>query len=455
MRGQETLFGRRRAGILAHVTSLPGPADHGRLDEDACRFIDFLARSGFTVWQTLPVGPVNATGSPYQSTSLFAGNSALLPQVSVQQSKHDYEYFLQDQAYWLEDYALYCALQGEQGGVPWYRWPVLLRDRDAASLEAARARLGVRMETVRREQYDFFSAWDRLKTYAHAAGVHLFGDVPMFAAHDSADVWAHREFFCIDHEGRMTEVAGAPPDAFAPEGQDWGCPQYRWDALARDGYRWWIERFQLQASLFDILRVDHFRGFEASWHVPAALPPGGGRWEPVPGDALFSAVRAALGSLALVAEDLGHITPAVQALRSRLGLPGMHVLQFAFDGAGDNPHLPHNHSANGVAYTGTHDNDTTLGWWQALSEDARSRVRAYLDYPEEPMPWPLVHAALASVCDLAMLPLQDCLGLDGAARMNTPGKVEGNWRWRCPPGVLNDALQEQFLALAKLYGRDD
>lgn len=454
MSARETIFGRRRAGMLAHVTSLPGSAAHGRLDEEAYRFIDFLACSGFTVWQTLPVGPVNATGSPYQSASVFAGNGALLPAGAARQSEQDYEYFLLAQAYWLEDYALYCALQTEQGGAPWYRWPVLLRDRDAESLEAARTRLGMRMEAVRREQHAFYSAWKRLKAYSHAAGVYLFGDVPMFAAHDSADVWAHREFFCVDHEGRMTEVAGAPPDAFTPEGQDWGCPQYRWDSLAQDGFRWWIERFRVQASLFDILRVDHFRGFEASWHVPTSLSAAGGRWEPVPGDALFSAIQEALGPLVLVAEDLGHITPAVQALRARLGLPGMHVLQFAFDGASDNPHLPHNHVANGVVYTGTHDNDTTLGWWQGLGEDVRSRVQAYFDYPDESMPWPLVHAALASVCSLAVLPLQDCLGLDGTARMNTPGKVEGNWRWRCPVGALNPALQERFLALAKLYGRD-
>ena len=453
MRG--AVFGRRRAGMLAHVTSLPGSAAHGRLDEDAYRFIDFLAGSGFTVWQMLPVGPVNDAGSPYQGTSAFAGNAALLPPAVSRQPHQDYEYFLRTQAYWLEDYALFCALQAEQGGAPWHQWPVSLRDRDAASLDAARTRRAVEVEAVRREQHAFYSAWERLRTYAHAAGVYLFGDVPMFAAHDSADVWAHREFFCVDHEGRMTEVAGAPPDAFAPGGQDWGCPQYRWEALARDSFRWWIERFRVQAALFDILRVDHFRGFEASWHVPASSSAAGGRWESVPGDALFEAVREALGPLALVAEDLGHITPAVQALRARLGLPGMHVLQFAFDGSGDNPHLPHNHSASGVVYTGTHDNDTTLGWWQALGDEVRARVRAYLDYPDEPMPWPLVHAALASVCSLAVLPLQDCLGLDGTARMNTPGKVEGNWGWRCPAGELNEALQERLLALVKLYGRDD
>lgn len=449
----EILFGRRRAGVLAHVTSLPGDGPHGRLDTEAYRFVDFLAQCGFGVWQTLPLGPVNASGSPYQSTSAFAGNATLLPPADggVQA---DYGEFREAQAYWLEDYALYSALHAEQDGQPWYLWPAALRDREPQALDAARRRLGAQVESVRRGQHAFFTAWHRLRAYAHAAGIYLFGDLPMFAAHDSADVWSHRGFFCVDEHGRMSEVAGAPPDAYAPQGQDWGCPQYRWEALAQDGFRWWIERLRVQTSLFDILRLDHFRGFDASWHIPAPISAAAGRWEAVPGEALFSALREALGPLPLVAEDLGHITPAVHALRRKLGLPGMHVLQFAFEGDGGNPHLPHNHEANGVVYTGTHDNDTTLGWWRALGVGTRARALEYLDFPDEPMPWPLVHAALASVCALAVLPLQDCLGLDGSARMNTPGTVEGNWGWRCPGDALDTALAARLLALLKLYGRD-
>jgi 4-alpha-glucanotransferase len=447
------VFGRRRAGVLAHITSLPGGEEQGSIGDDARRFVDFLAAAGFSVWQTLPLGPVNHSRSPYQSNSAFAGNAALVTE-EEEGTEQGYGEFCETHRYWLEDYVLYQALRRRHAQAPWYEWPAALRDREAGALSAAQTELGESLETERRAQHRFFSAWRRLKAYANAAGIYIFGDLPIFAAHDSADVWSHRELFCVDGAGRMTQVAGAPPDAFAADGQNWGCPQYRWAECAVEGFRWWTERLRIQASLFDLLRLDHFRGFEASWTIPAhAATARQGHWQAVPGDAWFSAVTAALGSYAFVAEDLGYITPEVHALRRRLGLPGMHVLQFAFEGDARSTHLPHNHEITGVVYTGTHDNDTTLGWWQALDEASRQRAMGYLEYPGEPMPWPLIRTALASVCELAVLPLQDCLGLDASARMNRPGTSSGNWRWRCPQGVLDVDLTQKLRGLLQLYGR--
>jgi 4-alpha-glucanotransferase len=445
----EGVFGRRRAGVLAHVTSLPGD---GLIDAAARRFVDFLAAAGFSIWQTLPLGPVNDSASPYQSDSAFAGNAALVADGT--HDERDYHEFCEANAYWLEDFVLYRALRGRYRGAPWFHWPAELRDRDAGALAAARGECRPALEAERRTQYRFFKAWQDLKYYANAKGIYVFGDLPLFVAHDSADVWCHRELFCLDDAGRMTETAGAPPDAFAADGQDWGCPQYQWQDCTAEGFRWWCERLRVQAARFDLLRIDHFRGLQASWAIPAgAATAREGYWKAVPGDAWFSALRAALGSYAFVAEDLGYITAEVHALRRRLGLPGMHVLQFAFEGDPHSPHLPHNHEAHGVVYTGTHDNNTTLGWWQALDDAGRNRALQYLDYPADAMPWPLVRAALASVCGLSVLPLQDCLGLDAGARMNTPGTVQGNWRWRCPPDALDGALAQKLRGLLELYSR--
>ena len=453
MAAPEGVFGRRRAGVLAHVTSLPGRGAQGLIG-DGRHFVDFLASAGFSVWQTLPLGPVNHSRSPYQSDSAFAGNTALVGEADGDDAQ-GYGEFREAHRYWLDDYVLYRALRRREGQ-PWYRWPAELRDREPAALAAARAELQDLLEDERRAQHRFFAAWQRLKAHAGSAGVYLFGDLPLFAAHDSADVWSHRELFCVDDAGEMTETAGAPPDAFAADGQDWGCPQYRWERCAAEGFRWWTERLRVQAECFDLLRIDHFRGLEQSWTIPAgAASARHGQWIPVPGDAWFGAVRAALGPYAFVAEDLGYITPEVHALRRRLGLPGMHVLQFAFEGDPHSTHLPHNHEAAGVVYTGTHDNNTTLGWWQELDPASRERALHYLDHPGEAMPWPLMRAALASVCELAMLPLQDCLGLDAGARMNTPGTVEGNWQWRCPAEALDAGLAGRLRELLLLYGRSD
>lgn len=451
------ILGRRRFGITAHITSLPGPGAHGRLGTEVYRFVDFLAAAGCSVWQVLPLNPVNVSGSPYQGRSVFAGNTALLPD-GYTQSAPDAEYkdFRSAQDYWLQDYALYCALREEQGGQAWHLWPSALRDREPSALAQARVRCRHAMERTCRAQYAFFNAWRQLRQYAQRAGVFLFGDLPMFVAYDSADVWSRREFFAVDGRGRLTHVAGAPPDDFAAHGQNWGCPEYRWETLAADGFRWWRARLAMQAALLDLLRLDHFRGFDASWCIPAqAQSAAEGAWMEVPGRALFAALQPELAPLQLVAENLGHITPAVEQLRAELGLPGMRVLQFAFSGDADNPHLPENHAAGDVVYTGTHDTDTTLGWWQALDAGVRARVLNELGHPAEPMPWPLVQAAMASVCTLAMLPLQDGLALGSEARMNTPGRVEGNWAWRCAPDALSVDLQTRLREFARRYGRGD
>lgn len=454
------IFSRRRAGMLLHPTSLPGPSAAGTLGDEARRFVEFLAGAGFSVWQMLPVGPVNASRSPYQTFSVFAGDPALLPPTAGagppwESRRGDFERFRQEQAYWLEDYVLYSALKRRFHGLAWYCWPTELRGREAGALRQAAGELDGELQRQRHLQFEFFDTWQRLKAHANAAGVQLFGDIPMFAAHDSADVWAHPEFFELGADGTMQEVAGVPPDAFAEEGQYWGMPQYCWPRLAADGYRWWIERLRLQSSLYDLLRLDHFRGFEASWSIPGtARSAAAGRWLPGPGGLLLDALAKALGPLPFVAEDLGVITPPVHKLMQDWDLPGMHVLQFAFSGDPHNPHLPHNHRRHGVVYTGTHDNNTTLGWWRTLDDTCSRQVLEYLDFPREEMPWPLVHSALESVCALAVLPLQDCLALGAEARMNTPGREADNWHWRCPAGALDDRLREELAGLVRLYSRD-
>jgi 4-alpha-glucanotransferase len=308
---------------------------------------------------------------------------------------------------------------------------------------------------VRFEQFDFFRQWHALKEYANHKGILLFGDLPIFVAHDSADVWAQQDYFQLDDGGRPTVVAGVPPDYFSATGQRWGNPHYRWDRMRQDGFRWWLVRFEIQLRLFDLVRIDHFRGFEAYWEIPAGHDTAmGGRWVQAPGDALFEVLRRHFDTLPVVAEDLGVITPEVEALRLRHGFPGMRILQFAFDGGSANPYLPHNHRHMTVVYTGTHDNDTTVGWYGSLSEATRRYMEEYLHSAgEEPMPWPLIRAAMASVANLAVIPMQDVLALDGTHRMNTPGKPDGNWRWRFKWDQINDGTAGKLRRLSELYGR--
>jgi len=471
---------QRRAGVLLHPTSLPGKRDHGDLGQGARRFIDFLQAAGMIVWQMLPLGPTHADRSPYQCLSVHAGNRALISlddlvakdwlnaatagnrlfderlkqarsgfeRLAIQADKTAYAEFRTTQACWLEDYALYQAIRETQNALSWYRWPAPLRDRDPAALESFRAEQAGLIEQVCFEQFLFFMQWSALRDYAHRHGVLLFGDVPIYVAHDSADVWANRELFTLDDAGKLEVVAGVPPDYFSETGQLWGNPLYRWDKIRKLDYRWWLDRFRTQLALFDLLRLDHFRGFEKYWEIPATAGTAvDGRWVEGPGEALFARLQQDFGELPLVAEDLGIITPEVDALRLGLGFPGMKILQFAFDGGDDNPYLPQNHELLSVVYTGTHDNDTTLGWYRQLDDAGREKVQEYMPADTTAMPLAMIKTALESTSCLAIIPLQDLLGLGSNARMNTPGTSTDNWSWRFTWEQVSPELAQQLHAL--------
>lgn len=489
MSRHEPVLRVRQAGVLLHPTSLPGPGAHGTLGADARRFVDLIAGCGFSVWQTLPLTPPDPYGSPYQSSSAHAGHVGLIdfddlagsgwlkpdelaagdtqPRVAQARAAFDarattaqresYVRFLTERGVsWLDDYALYQVLR-EALGVAWNRWPEPLRRREPGALrEAARAH-AERIEDVRFAQYLVHVQWQALREYAAARGITMFGDIPIFVAQDSADVWAYPQYFQLDAQGDPRVVAGVPPDYFSETGQRWGNPLYDWDALRADDYRWWLMRVQNQLEWFSLLRIDHFRGLEAYWEIPADSETAQqGRWVPAPGDELLAAIERAFGSLPLVAEDLGIITPEVTALRDRYGLPGMSVAHFAFDGSADNPHLPHRQRENAVMYSGTHDNDTTLGWFDSLPAEAQMQVLAYLDARAEDMPWALLRSVADSAAKLAIFPLQDLLGLGAGHRMNTPGVTEGNWCWRFDwsqvPTDLTARTQALLARTARLPG---
>jgi 4-alpha-glucanotransferase len=354
---------------------------------------------------------------------------------------------------WLEDFALFMALREQHSGAPWYRWPAPYRDRDLQALTDARHAMEEQLAMVRAEQFLFDVCWKHLHEEAARREIALFGDLPIYVAHDSVDVWAAQEMFHLDEQGAMTMEAGVPPDFFSQQGQAWGTPLYRWERMACKDFKWWRRRVERLGQLFDWVRMDHFRGLEAYWILPAGGSPADGRWEPGPGGVLIEALQSAPAAPRLIAEDLGVITPSVEALRDRYDLPGMRVLQFAFDGGADNPHLPHNHRTRAVAYTGTHDNDTTLGWWQNLDENLRDYAVAYLGHMHEPMPWPLIRAALASVAECAVIPMQDLMALGSEARMNHPGTVAENWRWRFAWDDVPEGLAKRLQSLLRLYGR--
>jgi 4-alpha-glucanotransferase len=422
----------RSAGVLLHLGSLPG---RDRL-ASAAGFARRLARAGFRVWQLLPVGPSADGRNPFAAASAFAGDPALAPRVQ-RASRRDYARFRAANADWLEDWALFVALKAAAGGTPWWRWEAALRRRDASALDEARRALANALERARLAQFRFDLAWRRLRRVTQALGLLLFGDMPLYVARDSADVWAHRELFEVDRDGRFTAIAGVPPDAFTATGQLWGLPPYRWEAMAATGYAWWKRRFEVQAERHDLLRIDHFRGLAAWWRVPpGARTAAGGAWVRGPGRAAVDTLAQVLRGTRLVAEDLGVITRDVVALRRALGLPGMRVLQFAFDGAAGNPHLPRHHGPDSVCYTGTHDNDTTLGWWRSLPRAARQRVAREVGAADPVMPEALVGLAWSSPAPLAIVPMQDLLGLGSEARMNRPGTRRGNWSWRLRRSAL-------------------
>jgi 4-alpha-glucanotransferase len=441
---------RRRAGVLLHLGSLEAALGRG-----GRAFIDWLAEAGFSVWQILPAGPTGPDGSPYWIRSDFAGNPAFLDPAELPSVLPAEEAAFRDQnRHWLDDYALFEVLSRAHGGAPWWTWPANLRDRTpSALLRVTRDRDG-ELQRIKREQLAFFVQWQRLRAHARSRGVRLFGDLPFYVGPDSVETWAHREQFQLEADGRPAAVAGVPPDYFSQTGQLWGNPLYDWQAMRRDNFVYWRARVLEQLDRVDLLRIDHFRALAAHWAVPAgAADARGGAWHLTPGEDLLRLLMDELGDLPIVAEDLGVITDDVVALRKGFGLPGMRVLQFAFSGEGDNPHLPHMHQHDSVVYTGTHDNDTTLGWYRSLDEETRRRVDSMLRAGSGSMPEALIREALGSVGQLAILPAQDLLGLGSEARVNTPGTVHGNWGWRLPAGALTPQLAAHFAQLNAMYGR--
>ena len=437
-------FDSHRAGLLLHPTSLPS----GTL-ADVDRWLDFLQAAGFAVWQMLPLGLPLVGLSPYQCASAFAVNPALFP-LADETTAADLRRFTGwhgKQRHWLDDYARFMVIKRERGGAPWVDWPVPLRDRHAKALAEFDARHADALQAVMVEQYRAALHWQGIRAEAAARGIQLFGDMPIFVAHDSADVWAQRGLFLLEPDGHPSVVAGVPPDYFSETGQRWGNPHYNWTAMQSDGFAWWRARLRAHFEWFDLVRIDHFRGLAAAWAIPAGEPTAiHGEWIEAPGEALLRTVIAELGELPLVAEDLGIITPDVTALRHQFGLPGMAVLQFAFDDHADNPHKPENVHPDTVYYTGTHDNDTTPGWWQALPEQERQRVMQQLGVVEPAaVPDAMIATVLQSRAALAVLPLQDVLHLGSEARMNTPGTDNGNWTWRFEWDAVSPDLASRLL----------
>ncbi len=503
----------RSSGILLHPTSLPGRFGIGDLGPEAYRFADWLAGASLRIWQVLPLGPTGYGDSPYQLFSAFAGNPLLisLEQLAEQgylsirelheapDSPEDrvdyeavyaykipllrkaalrfmsgapakdrdlYEAFTRQNAWWLDDYGLFMTLKEENRGAVWSRWPKEIAQRDPEVLQASKERFRDKLEAHKFWQFVFFEQWSSLKLYCHQHGIRILGDIPIYVAHDSADVWSHPEYFYLDENGDPALVAGVPPDYFSATGQLWGNPIYRWDVLAASRYRWWIDRIRATLSVVDYIRLDHFRGFEAFWQVPAGEPTAvNGKWVKGPGADLLEALQAELGPLPLIAENLGVITPEVEALREQFGFPGMSVLQFAFGKDPQAPDFrPHNYPRERVAYTGTHDNDTTIGWWNSTAgtdstrthEDLleeRAFAKAYLHTDGREINWTFIRTLMASVADMVIFPMQDVLGLGTEARMNLPGRPSGNWRWRMLPGTLREIEQSRLKQLVTLYDR--
>ena len=485
---------KRRAGILLHITSLPGGDETGDLGPEAYNFVDFLHSIGASVWQTLPLNMPHGDGSPYQCLSAHAGNPALinfdwlvkkgwLTQHEAcmncggikgfekscritrahygfllkadSDDKKDFAQFCSEKKSWLDDFALFLALRNEFDQSCWNQWPEKFKLRNLSALSEAKRRLSSEIETIKFEQYVFFTQWNELRHYAAQKGILLFGDIPIFVSYDSADVWEHPEVFKLDENREMSVVAGVPPDYFSETGQRWGNPHYDWSYLKKTGFQWWVERMRTQVEMFDIIRIDHFRGLEAAWEIPANEPTAvNGCWVKAPGKALLRAIFNAFGPIALVAEDLGIITEEVEELRDYFELPGMKILQFAFGGDHDNPYLPGNLDKNCVVYTGTHDNDTTLGWYNGISDGEKAYIYEYLGQPTTSMPFTLVQAALASVANLAVIPMQDVLELGSEHRMNTPGTTGDNWRWRFDWSQLKEEQVHRLAHAIDLFARN-
>jgi len=503
----------RGSGILLHPTSLPGTWGIGDLGPTAYQFVDFLKAAGQSWWQMLPLGPTGYGNSPYMCFSAFAGNPLLIspeklvedgfvlaedvkrpPSFSAErveyrrvieqkrvilgksytqfkanstaEHRQDFSLFREKHASWLEDFSLFMALKETHKGQAWTRWEDPLITRDPQALQKCSRRLRDRMDYHRFLQYLFFHQWAALRQYCHANGIRIIGDLPIYLAHDSSEVWSHPDLFYLDDQGQSSVVAGVPPDYFSATGQRWGNPIYRWDVRAKSGYQWWIDRFRANLALMDLLRLDHFRGFEAYWEIPASEPYAvNGRWVKGPGAELFSVVKTALGDLPVIAEDLGVITPEVEVLRDIFGFPGMRILQMAF-GRDPKAHTyrPHHYIQNCIVYTATHDHNTTVGWFTAEPgkettqskeevKEERASVLNYLGTDGCEIHWDMIRLAMSSVARLAVVPLQDVLGLGSACRMNRPGTLKGNWEWRFQPELLTEEIGIRLRDLTALFER--
>jgi 4-alpha-glucanotransferase len=502
----------RSSGILLHPTSLPGPHGIGDFGPAAYRFVDFLQSAGQKLWQVLPLNPTGYADSPFQCFSASAGNPLLIsldlladagllskselhsvPQFPPENVDYEaascfkapllrkaarsfletastkdhpqFDAFLRENASWLDDFALFMAAKEAQGMVAWTEWRDDVASRDPGAVNRWSKQLASEIATHKFLQYEFFRQWQALRGYGRERNVQIIGDVPIYVAHDSADVWVNREFFLLDERGRPAMVSGVPPDYFSATGQLWGNPIYNWARLRETNYAWWVERMRSALRLYDFIRIDHFRGFEAYWEVPAGETTAmHGRWVKGPGRELFAVLRDQLGDLPIIAENLGVITPEVEAIRHEFGLPGMAILQFAFGNDPQAPSFkPHNYVRELVAYTGTHDNDTVVGWWTSGGGDStrttedvakeHAYARAYLGFKDEPINWALIRGIMASVANTAITQMQDVLGLGSEARMNLPGKARGYWRWRMKPEAASADIAAQLKELAQLYDR--
>jgi 4-alpha-glucanotransferase len=503
---------QRSSGILLHPTSLPGAYGVGDFGPEAYRFIDFLELAGQKLWQVLPLNPTGYADSPFQCFSASAGNPLLIslerlwdaglldrselesaPTFSLESVDYEaasrfkmpllrkaarnflanastedtrrFEIFVRENAAWLEDFALFMALKETHGMVAWTEWPDGLPTRDLQAVRGWSGRLAPEIAAHKFFQFEFRQQWQGLRAYGQARNVRIIGDVPIYVAHDSADVWVSRELFLLDEHGRAAKVAGVPPDYFSATGQLWGNPIYNWPRLKERNYQWWVERMRSALRLYDFVRIDHFRGFEAYWEVPAGETTAmHGRWVKGPGRELFAVLREKLGDLPIIAENLGVITAEVEAIRHEFGLPGMAILQFAFGNDPQAPSFkPHNYGRELVAYTGTHDNDTVVGWWTSAGDDStrttedvvreHAYARAYLGFKDEPVNWVLIRGIMSSVANTAITQMQDVLGLGSEARMNLPGKASGYWKWRMKPGSASAEVAAQLKELARLYDR--
>lgn len=486
----------RKSGILLHPTSLYGKEGIGTLGDSLYEFINFLSKSKQKLWQIFPLGPTGYGDSPYQCFSAFAGNPYLIDLETLAKEGYlsfedinidfgddvekinygliyerklpvlkkayinfkeddDFTKFEKDNSYWLEDFAQFSAFKEYFGGISWLEWPKEYKNRDSKALETLNSKLENEIKYFKFLQYIFFKQWKNVKAYANSKGIEIIGDIPIFVSMDSADAWSNNEIFQFDKDRNPVKVAGVPPDYFSATGQLWGNPLFDWDKLKETGYKWWIDRVKANLSLYDIIRIDHFRGFESYWSINYGEETAiNGKWEKGPGMDLFNAIRESLGDLNIIAEDLGTLTDDVVKLKNDTGFPGMRILQFAFSQDPENEYLPHNYDNNTVVYTGTHDNDTTNSWFSNLNDIEKQEVREYINvYDDNGIVYGLIRVALSSVADIAIIPMQDYLNLGGFARINTPGLAAGNWQWRLKNDGLSDELAKTISHLTEIYGR--